>query len=224
MKNKTITILTIGIIVLFVVGIMLLFALPIKCKAGTYSATGNTGWFGKPCTICPENTYSYEGSIQCISCPQNTKSDKGSSDIAFCVPDPTPGPDPEPEPTPGPEPEPGPEPTPGPEPEPEPEPVQWTTPATFSQFIPKQQDSAGHVCNIEKLFESTAGGNDGGAFCRNKCSMSDTCTGYSVNNSLYECKWNEVPTFKSCDDTNITKDYSMTGKKWSYYMRDKLNK
>jgi hypothetical protein len=106
MNNKIITILIVGAISFFVIGIILLLALPIPCKSGTYSVTGKTGLFGKPCTICPENTYSYESSIQCINCPEGTISSAGSSDIAFCIPDVNPNPEPEPEPEPEPQPEP----------------------------------------------------------------------------------------------------------------------
>jgi hypothetical protein len=223
MNNKLMIILIVGAISFFVIGIILLFALPIPCKSGTYSLTGKTGWFGNPCTICPENTYSYESSTQCINCPKGTISSPGSSDIAFCIPDPNPGPNPNPEPEPEPEPGPGPEPEPDPEPHPEPEPEQtpsWKVPATFTKFIPKQQESVGYVCNIDKVFTSE-GHNDGGKWCSDKCSMSDKCTGYSFNSSLYQCKWNEVPTFQSCDDTTITKEYSLQGKNWNYYRRDK---
>ena len=94
--------IVVGIIV-FISIIVLLIGLPISCKSGTSSKTGKTGWFGKPCTTCPVNTYSLERSTVCNVCPTGLCSGTGSFDILSCqkCPEPTPGPDPGPDPDPG---------------------------------------------------------------------------------------------------------------------------
>ena len=87
--------IVVGIIV-FISIIVLLIGLPISCKAGTSSKNGKTGWFGKPCTTCPVNTYSLERSTICNSCPTGQCSTTGSFDILSCQKCPDPVPDPVP--------------------------------------------------------------------------------------------------------------------------------
>ena len=47
------------------------------CDAGFYF----NGWY---CEMCPRNTYSNEGSVDCTECPRYARSERGSKDVSAC--------------------------------------------------------------------------------------------------------------------------------------------